>query len=139
MCGVEILFESNDPSVAHRSDEAGGDRHRRPVERLAPQHVLLHEALGGPEPADLFIAQLAHVPDEPSQDPQILVQRLRDAIVVVPHDRVGGVDSTHRFEVGGDDRGEQTLGELDVRVAHASSLITGRAQRHGVEPGGQRS
>src|SRR5207237_597447 len=69
--------------------------------------------------ADVVVVQVAHVPRQPGQHAQVLLDRLLDPVEVVPDAGVGRVQAAHSFDVARLDRSQQTVSE----VAHARSPV----------------
>ncbi len=78
---------------------------------LPHQHVLLHEAAGREEAADLGVLQAARALMQVDERGQVLVDGLVDFIEVVPDGRIGGVHLAHGIGVSGSDRAEQAIGD----------------------------
>jgi hypothetical protein len=69
--------------------------------------VLLQHAIGGGRPPDDVVAQAGYGPVQALQDPQVLLDRLLDQVVVVPDDGVRSVDLAQRADIAGFQRGEE--------------------------------
>jgi hypothetical protein len=84
------------------------------------QHVLLQHAVVGGVPPDDVVVQAGYRPDRARQRLQVLLDRLLEQVVVVPDDRVRGVDLADRVDVAGFQRGKEADNEF---LADGSALL----------------
>src|ERR1022692_3106335 len=101
--GIEVLIEALDLTVLDRGDDTGRQRDLFILEASA-QNVLLHEAPRRRLTAHLGVLQPLDIGDYPLQHGEVLLDALRDIVVVVPDLGVGGVDISNRFYVTRFDR-----------------------------------
>jgi hypothetical protein len=86
--------------------------------------VLLQHAVLGGDPPDNVVVQAGYRPDGARERLQVLLDRLLEQVVVVPDDRVRGVDLADRVDVAGFQRGEEADNEF---LADGSALLDNRS------------
>src|SRR5665213_3311633 len=101
--GIEVLIEARDPTALDGRDDTGRQRELLVLEASA-QNMLLHEAARSRLAADLGVFQPLDIADHPLQHREILLDALRDVVIVMPDLGFGRVDIANRFDIAGFDR-----------------------------------
>src|SRR5271168_1733348 len=98
------------------------------------QNVLLHEASRRRLPADFGVLAFQNIGGHPGQHGEILIDRLRGAVVVVPDFRAGRVNLAQRSNVAALDRFEQPIRHFErlfqggLRLRHMLTPLVGAAE-----------
>src|SRR6185437_1340438 len=126
--GVEILVDTRDASVADRDDHAYGNAEGLAAGLDAAHHVLLNEAARKEIAANLGVLERLEQRWKVRDAGDVLVARLRAAIVIAPYHSIGRIDRVEGLDVRILNRGHETIRQPPhrVNVRHACPPVVRR-------------